>query len=142
MFCPSSTSSTTSHSLENAITLLNGNAVRTPHQAASLKSKGTPMIAKSQPKFCLGQVVATPGALEALGKARQSAAEFLQRHARGDWGEVCDDDRQANDQALIDGSRLLSAYRTSLGEKIWIITEAVDDAGKRAATTILLPSEY
>jgi hypothetical protein len=43
---------------------------------------------------------------------------------------------------LIDGSRLLSANRTSNGEKIWIITEAVDDSGKRAATTILLPSEY
>jgi hypothetical protein len=43
---------------------------------------------------------------------------------------------------LIDGSRLLSAYRTALGEKLWIITEAVDDSGNRAATTILLPSEY
>jgi hypothetical protein len=43
---------------------------------------------------------------------------------------------------LIDGSRILSAHRTSLGEKLWIITEATDDCGKRAATTILLPSEY
>jgi len=50
-------------------------------------------------------------------------------------------DRRANDQTLIDGSRLLSAYRTSLDEKLWIITEAVDDSVKRAAT-ILLPSEY
>ena len=100
------------------------------------------MIAKSQPKFSLGQIVATPGALEALEKANQSAIEFIQRHARGDWGDVCDEDREANDEALIDGSRLLSAYRTSLGEKIWVITEAADDSGKRAATTILLPSEY
>jgi len=88
------------------------------------------MIANSQPKFPLGQIVATPGALEALQKAGQSAAQFLQRHARGDWGEVGEEDRQANDQSLVEGSRLLSAYRTSLGEKIWIITEAVDDAGK------------
>jgi len=100
------------------------------------------MIAKSQPKFSLGQVVATPGALEALQKADQTAVGFLQRHARGDWGDVCEVDRQANDQSLIDGSRLLSAYRTSLGEKLWVITEAVDDMGNRAATTILLPSEY
>jgi len=96
------------------------------------------MIANSQPKFSLGRVVGTPGGLEAL----QKATEFLQRHARGDWGDVCEENRQANDQALLDGSRLLSAYRTSLDEKLWIITEAVDDSGKRAATTILLPSEY
>jgi hypothetical protein len=100
------------------------------------------MIAQSQPKFSLGQIVATPGALEALGKARQSAAEFVERHARCDWGDVCEEDRRLNDEALIDGSRLLSAYRTSLSEKLWIITEAADDSGKRAATTVLLPSEY
>jgi hypothetical protein len=100
------------------------------------------MIAKIQPTFSLGRVVVTPGALEALEKAGQSAAQFLQQHARCDWGEVCEEDRQANDHALIDGSRLLSTYRTSLGEKLWVITEAADDSGKRAATTILLPSEY
>jgi len=100
------------------------------------------MIAKSQPKFSLGQIVATPGALEALQKARQSAAEFLQRHVSGDWGDVCDEDRQANDRALQDGSRILSAYHTPLGEKLWVITEAADDSGHRPATTILLPSEY
>ena len=100
------------------------------------------MIAKSQPKFSLSQLVATPGALEALQKAGQSAIEFLQRHARGDWDEVCEEDREANGRAVLDGSRILSAYRTSLGEKLWIITEATDDSGNRAATTILLPSEY
>jgi hypothetical protein len=100
------------------------------------------MIAKAQPKFPLGQIVTTPGALEALEKAGQTAIEFLQRHARGDWGDVCEEDRQANDHALIDGSRIVSAYRTSLGQKLWIITEAADDAGNRAVTTILLPSEY
>jgi hypothetical protein len=100
------------------------------------------MIAKAQPKFSLGQLVATPSALEALQNAGQKAIEFLQRHARGDWGDVCEEDRRLNDQALLDGSRLLSAYRTSLGERLWIITEAVDDSGQRAATTVLLPSEY
>jgi len=100
------------------------------------------MIAKSQTNFSLGRVLSTPGAIEALEKAGQTANEFLQRHARGEWGDVCEDDRRLNDEALLDGSRLLSAYRTALGEKIWIITEAVEDAGKRAATTILLPSEY
>jgi hypothetical protein len=100
------------------------------------------MTAKSQPKFSLGQVVATPGAIEALKDAGQGAAGFLNRHLRGDWGDACEEDRQANDQALIDGSRILSAYRTALGVKVWIITEAADDTGDRAATTILLPSDY
>lgn len=100
------------------------------------------MIAKAQPKFSLGQILSTPGALEALENAGESASEFLQRHAQGDWGEICEEDRQANDRALFDGSRLLSAYRTALGEKLWLITEAVDDSGNRAATTILLPAEY
>ena len=75
-------------------------------------------------------------------KGRSKAHRIRQRHAHGDWGDVCEEDRQANEQALIDGSRLLSVYRTSLGEKLWVITEAADDSGKRAATTILLPSEY
>ena len=100
------------------------------------------MIAQSLPKFSFGQIVATPGVLETLQKAGQSASEFLQRHSQGDWGDVCQEDRQANDQSLLDGSRLLSAYSTSNGEKLWIITEAADDSGKRAATTVLLPSEY
>lgn len=63
-------------------------------------------------------------------------------YIRGDWGELCDEDRLANDQALVNGSRLLSAYRTLKGVKIWVITEAADDEGQRAATTCLLPSEY
>jgi hypothetical protein len=100
------------------------------------------MIAQLHPKFSLGQIVATPGALEALEKAGQAATESLQRHSRGDWGDVCEEDRRLNDEALIDGSRLLSAYHTSLGEKVWLITEAAEDSGKRSATTILLPSEY
>jgi len=99
------------------------------------------MIAKAQPKFSLGQVLATPGTIDALNDAGQSAAGFLNRHAHGDWGDLDDEGRQANNDALIDGSRLLSAYRTSLSEKLWIITEAADEWGDRAAT-ILLPIEY
>jgi hypothetical protein len=93
-------------------------------------------------EFSLGQLLATPGALEAIDQAGQVVAEFLDRHAHGDWGELCDEDAQANCQALTDGSRLLSVYRTSKGTKIWIITEAADEANQRAATTILLPEEY
>jgi hypothetical protein len=96
----------------------------------------------SKPKFRLGQTLATPGALQALEESGQEPGFFLDRHVQGDWGEVCDEDKRLNDQALVDGSRLLSAYTTLKGVKIWIITEAVGDDGKRAASTCLLPSEY
>jgi hypothetical protein len=93
-------------------------------------------------KFSLGRIVATPGALEALRDAGQDAGVFLARHVTGDWGDLGSEDRQANDAALIDGSRLLSAYQTRKGEKIWIITEATNEFGLRYLTTLLLPSEY
>lgn len=91
----------------------------------------------TRPLFPLGQCVATPGALEALSQAGQSPKEFLDHHARGDWGEVCLEDAEANNDALRHGERLLSVYRTSLGVKLWVITEA-----DRSATTVLRPEEY
>ena len=93
-------------------------------------------------KFNLGQLLATPGALAALEESGQRPIQFISRHAQGDWGEVCAEDGRLNNAALVDGSRLLSAYKTRKGTKLWIITEAADDDGNRAATTILLPEEY
>jgi len=87
--------------------------------------------------FSLGQILATPGALAALGESEETPAVFLARHALRDWGDVSASDKRANDAALRDGTRLLSAYRTARGAKLWIITEA-----DRSATTILLPEEY
>jgi len=89
------------------------------------------------PKFPLGEVVATPGALQALSSSKQTLEEFLQRHVTGDWGAVSPSDRQLNEQALTDGSRILSAYFTAEGEKLWVITEA-----DRSSTCLLLPAEY
>ena len=94
------------------------------------------------PKFALGQIVGTPGAIKAIEDSGQSPAELLDRHVSGDWGIVDEEDKAANDESLIDGSRILSAYKTAKGVKIWIISEAADDDGNRAATTILLPSQY
>jgi hypothetical protein len=94
------------------------------------------------PKFNPGVILATPGASEAFQRNDQTPFEFLKRHLAGDWGDLCDEDRQANDQALIDGSRLLSAYKLKDGTKIWIITEAVGENGRRECTTAILPSEY
>jgi hypothetical protein len=88
-------------------------------------------------KFPLGQIVATPGALELLHESGESPSVFINRHSQGDWGEVCQEDRQLNDQSLIDGSRLLSAYRTAKNERLWVITEA-----DRSSTCLLRPDEY
>ena len=95
-----------------------------------------------RPTFPLGQIVATPGALQSLEESSQSPSDFLSRHVKGDWGDVCDEDGLLNDQSVIDGSRILSSYETLKGVKLWIITEAADDNGNRMASTILLPSEY
>ena len=96
----------------------------------------------TNPKFALGRVVATPGALEELAKAGQTPQEFLHRHLSGDWGDLTPEDAALNDEALTDGSRIFSAYRFKTGEKIWVITEAVGDDGHRASTCLLLPDEY
>ena len=95
------------------------------------------MISVQNPLFNLGRVVATPGALAALEESGQKAWEFLARHLAGDWGVVDAEDKQANDDAVKNGERLLSAYKTKAGEKIWIITEA-----DRSSTVVLLPDEY
>ncbi|MGE5474805.1 MAG: hypothetical protein ACM3UU_11350 [Ignavibacteriales bacterium] len=86
-------------------------------------------------KFKLGQVVATPGALEELSREEISGA--LRRHSSGDWGDLCEEDKKENELALNEGFRILSAYKSANGKKFWIITEA-----DRSVTTVLLPEEY
>lgn len=74
-----------------------------------------------------------------------SAADIyrcLSRHCECDWGDLCAEDRQRNDEALVDGSRLFSAYRLDDGRKLWVITEAKDDDERRSHTTVLYPDEY
>ena len=104
------------------------------------------MVDLVRPRFRLGQTVATPAALEAIQQAGQSPAEFLDRHVRGDWGDVCPEDAHTNEEALGIGARIFSAYllQPPTGEggtlapaKVWLITEA-----DRSVTTLLLPEEY
>ena len=90
-----------------------------------------------QPRFTLGQIVGTPGALEALKQADQQFVELIARHVTGDWGEVPDEDKAENEFSLEHGLRLMSAYTLNSGVKVWVITES-----DRSATTILLPEEY
>lgn len=87
-----------------------------------------------QPRFPIGKTYATPGAL-ALDV---DLTKYLHRHHCGDWGEaLCAEDKQANEDALVHGSRLLSCYRTLAGDRLYIITE-----WDRSMTTIMLPEEY
>lgn len=87
--------------------------------------------------FQLGQVVATPGALAALRESGHTPIDFLQRHSKGDWGDLEGCDVKSNEIGLREGDRIVSSYQTRKGETVWIITEA-----DRSSTCLLLPSEY
>lgn len=96
-----------------------------------------------------GAVTITEGALRTLARASGSAdiaqtrlLQLIARHISGDWGDLEDEDKQANDHALACGGRLLSQYRMGNG-RIWIITEAGhSDPQAPSMTTILTPEEY
>lgn len=90
-----------------------------------------------QPRFELGQVVSTPGALEAIQEAGQDPLVLLGRHVQGDWGELAEEDRAENEFSVDHNLRILSAYTLPTGVKIWLITE-----WDRSVTTFLLPDEY
>ena len=87
--------------------------------------------------FPLGKLVATPGALQALEKSGEGTIKFLKRHKKGDWGDVCTKDADLNNKAVNRRLRILSAYRTALNTRLWVITEA-----DRSYTCMLLPEEY
>ncbi len=94
-------------------------------------------------RFDLGPIVATPGALEALKRNNMTGLELLARHAQGDWGDLDDEDKAANNAAIQTGARLLSAYHLPDGTKLWIITDAeIDDEHHRQSSVFLLPDEY
>ena len=95
------------------------------------------MIASKPVHLALGQIRLTRGAAAALAQSGESAASFLLRHARGDWGEISVLDAVENERALEHGLRVMSVYRTRADERIWIITEA-----DRSSTCLLLPEEY
>jgi invasion protein IalB len=87
--------------------------------------------------FQLGQVCATPGAIEAIQSNEQNPLSFVRRHVHGDWSELCEEDQKTNQDALTNGARIFSAYELKDKQKIWVITES-----DRSVTTVLLPSEY
>ena len=89
-----------------------------------------------EPKFSIGKIYATAGVAAWAEDHRIDLTRYLRLHHCGEWGELEEEDKQANEDALKFGARILSAYR--VGErKIWVITEA-----DRSHTTMLFPSEY
>ncbi len=90
----------------------------------------------STPLFPLGRTVATPAAQDELSDLNYCPLDLLRKHISGDWSEMALEDQQSNQAAILQGSRIFSAY-TIQGTKFWVITEA-----DRSSTTILLPSEY
>jgi hypothetical protein len=96
----------------------------------------------------LGDIYMTPGVSDLIetGKVTwQILVTYIVRHQSGDWGDACEEDKASNDESLVNGTRIISAYpidpngeRKGWGDNcIWIITEA-----DRSSTTILLPKEY
>jgi hypothetical protein len=91
----------------------------------------------SLPRFPLGKLFVTPGASEAMFNAGQMPIHFIERHRRLEQGELCDADHEENLFSVDKNLRIFSAYNTTTGIKLWVITEA-----DRSCTTILLPEEY
>lgn len=87
--------------------------------------------------FELGKIAVTHSAESALRDAQQSADEFVARHKAGDWGDVTEETRRANAEALKDGLRLESVYHTKRGEKLLVVTDA-----DRALTSVMTPEEF
>lgn len=108
-------------------------------------------LMSNAPRFALGELVATPGAMELLEQTGFSAMALISRHVHGDWGDCCDEDKATNELAIRQRMRVMSVYRlvdaetlrqTPVGKRsslptLWIITEA-----DRSVTTLLLPEEY
>jgi hypothetical protein len=94
-------------------------------------------LEETRPKFRLGRLVITPGALELIQGEGREPMEFVERHVRGDFGDLDEHDRLANEAAIGNGTRILSSYVVVGDEKVWVLTE-----GNRSATTILRPEDY
>lgn len=95
------------------------------------------VVETKENRFHPGRIGSTPGAILAFALSDTSIKAILTRHLQGDWGDVVEDDKKANDEALYCGGRLVSAYDLPGSDQVWVITEA-----DRSSTTFLLPDEY
>jgi hypothetical protein len=86
-------------------------------------------------KFEIGKTLATKGVIELIGY--KGCAYLTLLHASGDYGDICESDREINDWSIENGARIVSVYEKLFSEKIYVMTEA-----DRSTTTVLLASEY
>ena len=107
-----------------------GQAAACPNDSSLASDSGISLLP-------LGQVLATPGALALLHSQQLTPLQFVLRHMASDWGDICEEDWQANAEALVQGARVMSVYVLGKTQRLWIITEA-----DRSSTTLLLPEEY
>ncbi|MCR6481045.1 hypothetical protein NU688_33145 [Variovorax sp. ZS18.2.2] len=91
----------------------------------------------AQQKFELGTTALTRGVCSLIATGKLTPLPFILRHASGDWGDLCEEDRSSNEAALKQRGRLMSSYKLDDKQTLWIITE-----WDRSVTTLLLPSEY
>ena len=66
----------------------------------------------------------------------EELAGMLNRHI-GDWVDMDQSEQELNDDALKGRASLFSAYHTSDGTQVWVITE-----WDRSYTKVLLPEDY
>jgi hypothetical protein len=143
--------------LEN--TLKNPDAIAPDDAPTESKSPKYTLISNDA-RFSPGQIVATPGALALMQRTKTNPALLLNRHLHGDWGDICSEDAMLNEQALADGSRILSSFRVVADSElkiltpnqraiadthVWVITNSAMESAApdlRHVTTFLLPSEY
>lgn len=86
-------------------------------------------------------ILATSGAIQLCEKLELSINPFIDRHLSGDWGDICKDDWDANNEDVVAGGQIVSSYKLETGEKIWVISDPADESGQRQVT-VLLPEDY
>lgn len=89
-----------------------------------------------KPRFQPGHLVMTPRVNYLVQEGQLDPMKYLQRHVSGDWGDLSEQDRQANEKALLEGERLLSHYQITSTVTLMITTER-----DRSVTTLLLSDE-
>lgn len=83
-------------------------------------------------RLVLGQLYATPDVLAACERAGVKLLALLERHTRGDGGELgCHNIQESK------GMRVKSSYPLSRVTTVWVVTEP-----DRSVTLLLLPEEF
>lgn len=88
--------------------------------------------------FELGKITMTPSAISIIASFKVPIGDLLDRHERGDYGEVSEMDWRENTLALLPETveRIMSVYSVGT-EKLWIITDP-----DRKVTTLLTEVDF